>query len=334
MNTNNNDNIHNNEFEISFVVIGKNQEKTIIKCLESIYSTCRYNKITNFEIIYVDSKSKDRTIEIIKNKFYDIKIILLTGKINAAIGRNTGAKNSNGNVLYFIDGDMEINKYFFKKVYSTEKGLLKNVVSGKVQDYFYNENFDGIIKIRDDRFGIKKNSYKSFLGGIFIIKREIFFNIGGFTNNLKENEDKDLALKLCINGEYIYYLNSHIAKHHTIDYNNFSRLFKRFLNGNMFFPSLIFRKYFSKKVYLKSFLKLQKFTLLFIISILLSFKIHFLFIFLYPFLILIKNFKLQSATLIEDLVGTFLLNISFILGIFLFHPKKITDSDIEYKILN
>ncbi|MEN8908004.1 MAG: glycosyltransferase family 2 protein [Clostridiales bacterium] len=321
------------EEKISFIVIGRNQKNTIYNCLNSIFRTCKFNLITNYEIIYVDSNSSDSTIQIIKENFPSVKIAKLTGKFNAAIGRNTGAKISTGNTLFFIDGDMEINRHFLKKVYSKSIGLKKNVISGKVQDYFYDNSWNGVIRISNDRFGIKKNSYQSFLGGIFIIKREVFFKFRGFTNYLKENEDKDFALKLSSNGEFIYYLNLHIAKHHTIDYNDFSRVINRFINGNMFFPSIIFRKYFTNINYLKSFFKLYKSFIILILSIVLGIKISFILFFIYPIFIIIKAFTKPNTSILEELLGTFLLNISFVIGLFFFYPKKIDDTNITYELL-
>ena len=40
-------------------------------------------------------------------------ILVVTGEVNAAIGRNTGAKNAIGDILFFIDGDMELVTDFY-----------------------------------------------------------------------------------------------------------------------------------------------------------------------------------------------------------------------------
>ncbi len=78
---------------ISFIVIGKNEGWKISKCLGSIYSCIEKNKISNYEIIYVDSQSNDDSIERVK-KYKEVKIYSIINKTNAAIARNNGAKES------------------------------------------------------------------------------------------------------------------------------------------------------------------------------------------------------------------------------------------------
>ena len=48
---------------ISFIVIGRNEGWKLTKCFESIYDTINYNKLINYEIIYVDSASTDDSID-------------------------------------------------------------------------------------------------------------------------------------------------------------------------------------------------------------------------------------------------------------------------------
>ena len=102
---------------ISFIVIGRNEGWKLTKCFESIYDTINYNKLINYEIIYVDSASTDDSIDRAKN-FNEVKIYIITGKFNAAIARNIGAKEAKGDVFFFIDGDMEILPDFLPLVYN------------------------------------------------------------------------------------------------------------------------------------------------------------------------------------------------------------------------
>ena len=70
------------------------------RCFESIFSTIDFNSINKYEIIYVDSKSHDNSIDIAR-KFKKIKIFSITGICNAAIARNIGAKEANGDCFIF-----------------------------------------------------------------------------------------------------------------------------------------------------------------------------------------------------------------------------------------
>jgi glycosyltransferase involved in cell wall biosynthesis len=102
---------------------------SFIVCIQSILRTVASNAIQNHEIIYVDSDSSDNSIEEVK-QFENVKIIKLTGEVNAAIARNIGASEAKGEVLFFIDGDMEIKESFLSLIYSVEDGLYRDFVSG------------------------------------------------------------------------------------------------------------------------------------------------------------------------------------------------------------
>ena len=73
--------------KISVIVIGKNEYPNIIKCLNSINDLQSKDYSNNYEIIYVDSDSKDESISYIKDDFKNVSIYKISGKINAAIAR-------------------------------------------------------------------------------------------------------------------------------------------------------------------------------------------------------------------------------------------------------
>lgn len=72
---------------------------TIGPCLEAAFSS-DYN---NFEVVVVDDHSEDNSVEIIKQ--YPCKLIRLESRSGTSRARNTGAKNSRGEYIFFIDAD-------------------------------------------------------------------------------------------------------------------------------------------------------------------------------------------------------------------------------------
>jgi len=131
---------------ISYIIIGRNEGWKLTKCLKSVFDTIEYNKLRDAEVIYVDSKSTDDSIERAKT-FAKVKIFRITGVCNAAIARNIGAKEAKGNILFFIDGDMEIDKNFIKQAIVNNQ-LKHDCVTGHLDDYLYdiNGNYLGIKK--------------------------------------------------------------------------------------------------------------------------------------------------------------------------------------------
>ena len=85
---------------VSVVVPTYNSEETIAVCLNSI----KRQQYSNIEIIIVDNHSADQTREIAKG----------FGKVynkgpERSTQRNFGAKNANGDYLFFVDSDMELS---------------------------------------------------------------------------------------------------------------------------------------------------------------------------------------------------------------------------------
>jgi len=104
---------------ISFIIIGRNESWKLTKCIESVFDTAKYSSLEDYEVLYVDSQSTDNSIELV-NEFNGINVFLIKGECNAAIARNIGAVEAKGDILFFIDGDMEIIPSFLNEVLDSE----------------------------------------------------------------------------------------------------------------------------------------------------------------------------------------------------------------------
>ena len=152
---------------ISFIVIGKNEEKNIEKCINSITNTTIINKIIDYEIIYIDSNSTDNSVQKV-SKIKSVDIYQLTGDCNAAIGRNVGASISIGEYLFFIDGDMEINPTFINNVFDENLNLKYNFVSGQFENYYHDREGNLISTELYHKNVIFKGAYCEKVEEIFI----------------------------------------------------------------------------------------------------------------------------------------------------------------------
>jgi glycosyltransferase involved in cell wall biosynthesis len=92
------------EKRISVVIPNYNNAATIGKCLEAAFGS----QYGNYEVIVVDDKSEDHSVEIIKR--YPCKLICLEHHAGASKARNTGGKNSGGEFIFFIDADCLLQK--------------------------------------------------------------------------------------------------------------------------------------------------------------------------------------------------------------------------------
>jgi anaerobic magnesium-protoporphyrin IX monomethyl ester cyclase len=118
-----------NEIIVSVIILTANRKEYLLKVLDSFKKQSNLkNKNIKFEVIIVDDNSNDGTIDVIKLKEYQFRLVYIywprdkkftTGKAENRAGpaRNLGAKFSKGKILVFIDGDIIVNPNFINEHY-------------------------------------------------------------------------------------------------------------------------------------------------------------------------------------------------------------------------
>ncbi|MFC1928291.1 glycosyltransferase [Chloroflexota bacterium] len=96
----------------SVVIATKNNISTIEVCLSSLMLYYKQGYIN--EIVVVDAHSTDGTLEVIKN--YPVKLVIDEGKVYA-IAEDIGWRNSEGQLIIFLDADAYFEGNFFPEVY-------------------------------------------------------------------------------------------------------------------------------------------------------------------------------------------------------------------------
>jgi glycosyltransferase involved in cell wall biosynthesis len=312
---------------ISFIVIGRNEGWKLTKCLESVFQTIKRNSFVKYEVIYVDSKSSDDSLKRAQ-KFLELRIFQLTGDTNAAIGRNVGAKEAQGDILYFIDADMELIPEFLPLVYSDENGLIQDFVSGNWVNYFYNQKGDFISK--ENYQNTKQDSIESVTGGLFLIKRKIWEKPGGMNPVFKKSQDIDLGLRLAKNGTFLHRKKEIAAKHNTIAYLDKNRMWRDLFSFNhLYGRSLLYRRHlFNKHMYYRLIRNDYTLLLLLIGAILFVAFTYYNLIFLLYLLAVLFRGKIKLTRFLYLIIR----DLSVLLGFFFFWPKK--EKNTEYIKIN
>ena len=101
--------------EISCIIPNYNGEKIIRKCINSILASDKRKNLIK-EIIVVDDKSNDNSVDIIKKNYPFVKIISNSKNKGASYSRNIGIKRSRGKYILFLDNDIAIQENFFEKI--------------------------------------------------------------------------------------------------------------------------------------------------------------------------------------------------------------------------
>ena len=229
---------------ITFIIIGKNEEKIIDKCLASLIDF-------NQEIIFIDSCSDDNSLEILKNYKEKVTIISLnsSGYLHTgSLARSIGAKLAKGKYLQFLDADMTINPDWINNAVNfIEKSNTTAAVVGYKKEY---SNIDGEeFRLKRDNFFFK---YPDYLSGCFLIDRQIYNLSGGFDPNVPWDEERDLYLRILKVNKKVKYIDTYMANH--FDYKTANRKLIFYLINNKHkcfwriitkvFLSLNFKSYF------------------------------------------------------------------------------------------
>jgi len=175
--------------KISFIIPTRNEEKYIEDCLKSIKKQTK----KNYEVIVVDTLSKDNTLKIAKK--YGAKIIKESRR-GVAIARNKGAKYAKGDILVFADADVRFEKDFTKKI---EEKFKDDIIGGIFNLTFFDGNGFDKFAFRFWNFVIKNLIRAGFIitnGSCFVYDKKIFKKVKGFDERLFTNEDNDLARRV------------------------------------------------------------------------------------------------------------------------------------------
>lgn len=308
---------------ISFIVIGKNEGWKLKKCLLSIQEVITQYKLDDYEIIYVDSDSDDGSVDFAQ-QIKDIHIIKILNYTNAAIARNVGAEFSNGDILFFLDGDMEIIssnfKYFFTKKMDR---LIYPFLSGDFLDNCYENKFSIEILSSNLHHKIKKVSMQAVTGGLFFIERRLWKSVEGMRSEFRISEDLDIGLRLSKKGVLLKRLPHTLVIHHTVSYRDRVRFWLDFKNGNYLYRGMLIRKNLFNKRIVKEIL-FREITLYFLIISILAIISYgnLAFLFLFLFLTFIKVIRKSAlSNLLQNILRSIVIDFNTLFGFLFFYPK-------------
>lgn len=214
--------------DVSFIIPVYNNEFSIKYVLSAIKAQ---NCDCNLEVIVVDDGSSDNTGKIVstyKGKI-NVKYIYMEDEgFRVARARNVGIKNSTGELVIFIDGDVVIPSFFVSNLLNKMKDSPKSAFIGVIHNLYcedseaieidYHKPDEAISKLKDNGVGddIREQYYKKvgydltklpapwvyFWGGCIALYRKDLIRTKLFDENYKSwgSEDIDLGLSLFING--------------------------------------------------------------------------------------------------------------------------------------
>lgn len=178
---------------LSIIIPTWNEEKCLPKLLECI----KRQSFRDYEVIIADADSTDRTREIARK--YNCKIV--KGGL-PAVGRNKGAKTAKGDILLFLDADVQFDKNFLKNALKDMKerkldvaGLYMGPLSNKLIDKIFLRIFNIVIFIA-------QFFYPGGCGCGIFCKKWLHKKVNGFDKTVKMGDDVEYIQRCSKYGKF------------------------------------------------------------------------------------------------------------------------------------
>jgi GT2 family glycosyltransferase len=160
---------------ISVVIPNYNGSKTIGKCLEAVLSST----YVPFEVIVVDDASTDASVEVINT--FPCRLIRFDKHAGASKARNTGARASAGEIIFFIDADCIVEKDTLSRIQKAFNGQEGVVIGGSYTRLPYDSSFFSAFQSIFINYSELKRTEPDYIAThSMAIEKRIFEKSGGF----------------------------------------------------------------------------------------------------------------------------------------------------------
>jgi GT2 family glycosyltransferase len=188
----------------SVIIPSFNRVVLLEGALESIFA----QRFTDYEVIVVDDGSTDGTQDYLQSLGQRIKHYRQANRGPGA-ARNLGARHANGNYLAFLDSD----DLWFPWTLEVYRDMIRDCrepafLAGKPYLFSDRDELPRLISgpprvaLFDDYLS-SADRWRWWGASSFIIRRDAFVAVRGFTDNRINAEDADLALRLGVAGNFV-----------------------------------------------------------------------------------------------------------------------------------
>ena len=201
-----------NNKKISIIIPVRNNSSQLKQCLQSVIAST----YPDYECIVVDDGSTDDTLAVTQQ--FPVKIIKISKPHGPAYARNRGSEVASGEILFFIDSDVEIypdSLSIINENFTRHPEI--DAVIGSYDDDPQESSFISQYKNLFHHY-IHQNSNENastFWSGCGAIRREVFLDFEGFNTGYKRPsiEDIELGFRLIAANHNIVLLKQLQVKH-------------------------------------------------------------------------------------------------------------------------
>lgn len=192
---------------VSVVVIGRNEGKRLLRCLDSI-QRCDQSHF-RMEVIYVDSQSSDGSPERAAERGVQV-LSVRPLRPSAALGRNAGWHAARGEFVLFLDGDTELHPEFVRHALVAMAQPEVAIVWGHRRESHPEQSW--YVRVLDLDW-IYPAGDTEFCGGDALMRREVLQQVQGFDEQLIAGEEPEMCRRIREAGYRIVHLDLPMTQH-------------------------------------------------------------------------------------------------------------------------
>lgn len=195
---------------VGVVVIGRNEGERLQRCLASIGPHAGM-------IVYVDSGSTDGSVQTALHYGAEVVELDMSTPFCAARARNAGYQrlvesDSQVDFVQFIDGDCELTGDWLPRATDALRTRPEHaVVAGRLREKFPELSIYN--RLGDFEWNASGAGEVDSVGGIFMIRRDAFEEVGGFDPTVAAGEEPELCQRLVRRGWRLVKLDQDMARH-------------------------------------------------------------------------------------------------------------------------
>jgi len=181
---------------LSAIVPALNAAATIPRCLDAITEQAS----DDVEIIVVDDGSTDNTFEIASS--YGVRLLKLPRNMGPSAARNRGAEMARAPILFFLDADVVLAPGGLARARAAMSGTDAGAVIGSYDDDPAAESTISRFKNLAHHYFHQRSGANAttFWGACGLVRRELFFELGGFDELRYGIEDVELGYRMTERG--------------------------------------------------------------------------------------------------------------------------------------
>lgn len=197
---------------ISIVIVNYNGHQWLDKCITSLQKQTYFN----IEIIVVDNRSSDDSVDIIRG-FRDVKLVESSSNLGFANGVNSGIDQAIGSYILLFNTDAWVEKNFVEKLMNELIERKLDVIAPNENDYndTAREKFSTTLDLIGYPVRRRANKPSLYLQGVcMLFSKDLYLETGGLDNDFfMYFEETDWCWRLRLYGKKIAYSNDLFIHH-------------------------------------------------------------------------------------------------------------------------